>query len=85
MGRPRPFQVPKFDIEFLVNREHVGVSNDAIAALITDRCGRGSNMAPENVAKCVEYALEVHAENQRLYVSVMNGAVTPRRRKEPNG
>ena len=27
----RKFQVPKFDIEFLVNKEHVGAPDDAIA------------------------------------------------------
>jgi hypothetical protein len=72
-GKPRAFQVPKFDIEFLVNREHIGTPNDAITALITDRCGRGSNMTPENVALCVKYALEVHEQNRVAYDNLMCG------------
>ena len=77
----RKFQVPKFDIEFLVNKEHVGAPDDAIAALITDRCQK-ANMAPEHIALCVEYALSVHASNRKLYTSVMRGSLGPKKRKE---
>jgi hypothetical protein len=81
---PRAFQVPKFDIEFLVNKEHVGTPDDAIAAMITDRCER-AGVAPENIALCVKYALKVHTGNRKLYSSVMSGSLGPKERKKSNG
>ena len=80
----RKFQVPKFEIEFLVNKEHVGTPDDAITTLITGRCEQ-AGMAPENVALCVKYALQVHAGNRKLYSSVMSGSLGPKKRKKSNG
>jgi hypothetical protein len=73
MAKLPSFKVPQFDIEFLVNREHVGAPDEAIAALIIDRCQK-AGMVPEQIAQCVQYALRVHAGNRELYSSVMNGS-----------
>jgi hypothetical protein len=80
----RKFQVPKFEIEFLVNKEHVGTPDDAIATLITGRCEQ-AGMTPEHVTLCVKYALQVHAGNRKLYSSVMSGSLGPKKRKKSNG
>ena len=80
----RKFQVPKFEIEFLVNKEHVGTPDDAIATLITNRCEQ-ADMTPEHVTLCVKYALKVHADNRKLYSSVMSGSLGPKKRKKSNG
>ena len=80
----RKFQVPKFEIEFLVNKEHVGTPDDAIATLITGRCEQ-AGMTPEHVTLCVKYALQVHAGNRKLYSSVMSWSLGPKKRKKSNG
>jgi hypothetical protein len=80
----RKFQVPKFDIEFLVNREHVGASDEAITALISGRC-QEAGLVPKQIAQCVQYALDVHAGNRKVYSCVMSGSTGSKKRKKSNG
>jgi hypothetical protein len=76
------FKVPQFEIRFLVGKEHVGTSDESIASLIGARCVK-AGMTEKQIARCVKYAIGVHAENRELYDSVMRGST--KRKKTTHG
>ena len=76
------FKVPQFEIRFLVGKEHVGASDESIASLIGARCVK-AGMTEKQIARCVKYAMGVHAENRELYDFVMRGST--KRKKTTHG
>ena len=76
------FRVPRFEIRFLVGKEHVGTSDESIAILIGARCEK-AGMTEKQIGQCVKYAIGVHAENRELYDFVMRGST--KRKKTTNG
>ena len=61
-------------VRFIVDRFHVGTPDSEIEADIRKRAGRSDMVAPDGyVDWLVEYALEVHHENQQLYRDVQSG------------
>jgi hypothetical protein len=76
------FRVPQFEIRFLVGKEHVGASDEAIASMIGARCVT-AGMTEKQTGQCVKYAIGAHAENRELYDFVMRGST--KRKKTTNG
>ena len=70
----------RFEIRFLVGKEHVGTSDQSIASLIVARCEK-AGMTEKQIARCVKYAIGVHAENRELYDFVMRGSTKRKRTK----
>lgn len=70
-------KLPKFEIEFIVNRLHVGTTDEQIARDIRHRLRRNPwTQTPAGQRfedKCVRYALKCHHDNQHLYRVVTSG------------
>jgi hypothetical protein len=70
------FKVPEATINFIVDKFHVGTSDDAIRADIRRRCApRNGNpgATDSQLAKMEAYAVKRHHANQGLYSAVMTG------------
>lgn len=77
------FQVPKGMINFIVDKHHVGTSDDAIRADIRRRVARSAARAAsvgmkgatdKQLQKMEAYAVERHHSNQAVYNCAMGGA-----------
>ncbi len=67
--------IPRAEIRFLVNRFHVGMSDSEVEKDIRSRTKDWPGVSRD---EAVEYALEVHHENQDLYSDVMRGSFSKR-------
>lgn len=65
-----PDYVPRGGINWLMGCLHVSTPDSEIEADITRRLPQAT---PEQLAKCVEYAIACHRENQGLYRAVVSG------------
>ena len=62
--------IPKFEINWVVDRFHVGAPDEDIAQDIRSRC---SKQSPDFTLRCVAHALRRHDDNRSLYRRVMGG------------
>lgn len=65
------FKVPKQEIDFIVRRHHVGVSDDTVRADIRARAA--GRLTDSQLRKCEVYAVKAHEKNRQFYADVMNG------------
>jgi hypothetical protein len=68
--------LPHSQIEFVVDRLHVGTSDDEVAAEIRKRA-KGGAWTPARVRRAVEYAIKHHHKNRGLFSHVMRGIPNP--------
>ena len=59
-------RVPRSAISWLVNRLHVGTSDETIAADIRSRC-TAPGYTESIIKQSIAYALECHRHNQAIY------------------
>jgi hypothetical protein len=64
-----PFQVPKFEVRWIVERLHVGTSPFNVVRAVSYRLRR-STFTKANRKAVYCYALQVHRQNQQLYRAV---------------
>ncbi len=73
-GRRWLVKVPRYSIGVMVDRLHVGTSDDVILARINTALAIvGPEFTPQIKRDCREYALERHRRNRALYLKVMRG------------
>ena len=72
-GRRWNAQVPRTGLRFLVDRLHVGVSDQEIADDITRRVAGKPGFTPAIVRQSIAFAIECHHRNQGLFTRVMSG------------
>lgn len=75
-----PKWLPKWNIEWLVNRYHVSASDETIAEDIRRRA-KNANMTTRQAETCAAYAIHHHHHNQGFYSDVMSGNLSRRPRK----
>lgn len=68
--------IPKGQIEWLVDRLHVGTSNAEVEAEIRKRT-MGAGWTPGKVREAVAYALKHHARNRGVFSHVLRGIPNP--------
>ena len=68
-------KIPKRQIDFIVDRFHVGTPNRDIEADIRGRADRSPDWTPATTTAAVKYALKRHGDNIELYCRVMGGHV----------
>jgi len=88
-GKQWDERVPRGAISWLINRLHVGVSDDAIEKNIRERIAN-SPQASEYTASLIEqsvaYAIECHHQNQATYRAVNGGSfIRELMKSAPNG
>ena len=66
-------QIPKASIEWLVNRLHVSVTDEEIAADMRRRIRINPGVTEATEKRVVAYALKCHHKNQELYSAVVSG------------
>lgn len=69
-------ELPRSQIEFVVDRLHVGTSDDEVAAEIRRRT-KGGSWTPARVRRAVEYAIKHHRKNRGVFSHVMRGIPNP--------
>ena len=67
--------IPKTQLKYIVDRMHVGASDDKVRAEVRRRVGVHPGWTQKLVAQAEVYALKVHRENARMYAYVMGGGV----------
>tara|TARA_R110000822_G_scaffold218625_3_gene352977 strand:+ start:543 stop:764 length:222 start_codon:yes stop_codon:yes gene_type:complete len=65
--------IPKGEIEFLINREHVSVSDSCIEEIIRNRTIGREGWTEAKIKQAVKHAIKTHHENQGLFDYVMKG------------
>jgi hypothetical protein len=65
--------IPKGSIEWIVNKLHVGTSDEAVKTNIRKRCTPDGGWSEAAIVKAEEYAIKCHRKNQDLYRRVMSG------------
>lgn len=60
-------RVPRSAISWLVNRLHVSVTEDAIAADIRARCAVRPEWTEALIKQAIAYALECHNRNREIW------------------
>jgi len=71
-GKRWDARVPRGDINWLMGRVHVGVTDEEITADITKRCS-APGYTPALIRQSIRYALICHKRNRDLYNRVMRG------------
>lgn len=72
-GRRWDKRVPRYDVNWLMGRVHVSLSDTQVEADIRRRCRNVDGMTEALIKATVRYALIVHHRNQDLYHRVMTG------------
>lgn len=71
--------IPKTQLKYIVDRMHVGDSDDKVRAEVRRRVGVHPGWTQKLVAQAEVYALKVHRDNQKMYAYVMGGGVGRKR------
>jgi hypothetical protein len=66
-------KLPKFQIEWVVNRMHVSATDEEVEGAMRERIGDDPRWTPSMRKKCLAYAVKHHHKNQGLYDYVMRG------------
>jgi hypothetical protein len=66
-------KIPKASIEWLVNRLHVGVSDEDVKKDIRRRARRYPDVSEAFIERMADYAVKHHHANQQLYQTVTSG------------
>lgn len=76
--------IPKQAIDYLINKLHVGTTEDDIAQILTDRIAKAKVPWPTSAVKdAVGYGIQSHRRNQDLYGNVMAGNIgNPKKKKD---
>jgi hypothetical protein len=67
--------IPKDQIRYIVDKLHVGESDEKVRALIRVRTAPHPGWTQARVKQAEEYALKVHHANRRMFAYVMGGHV----------
>jgi hypothetical protein len=67
-------RVPLYDIRRIVDQYHVSAPTTAIVSDMLNRM-RGGDWTTLEKTEAINYALQVHQENQTLYTDVMSGNI----------
>jgi hypothetical protein len=85
-------KIPKGQIEWIVGRMHVGVSDDEIRANIRQRALKARSLpgivgrwSDADIRKAEEYAVKVHHDNRSQYAAVMGGSRQVWKGRKPKG
>jgi hypothetical protein len=66
--------IPKDQIRYIVDKLHVGESDEKVRALIRMRTAPHPGWTQARVKQAETYALKVHHDNQKMYAYVMGGS-----------
>lgn len=69
----KKIRVPAHEIQWLVDRYHVGADDDAVRADLMRRAMAIDGIQPSEVNRVGDVAVRMHHENRDLYARVMSG------------